>query len=692
MSEMSQLHETNDYDFNLSVLPLLEWNLDGESMSLNAPTQMTSPGHASNVVTGNEGIGESEADDEDNTRSNAELIKDTETTDRGHEVATPDLSREDLESRSSAAISTSDLGIQWDLKVSVEKRNAWLHKIVVEYIHDDNSIGHCLAYYINRYAIDISKVGKFWERIEYSDQFSILGPDIFDGDGKFRKCYYKDPIQRGTGAWGKIELNRGPLLFIERLRVTAREFRGTGLERAIVHKIIDLAHAVTSWEGKGAFQDQNRFYDQKSLTMVPRRFRQITDLNVLFVPVSHQIDYEDLRGKSRQEQYEIGLGLRELVEAFWRSLGFRRIGVSRCFGLSFDPNHASRRMPMESDCDGLAHPRMDEHSREKDKHSLWAWLLSPERKRQMEQDFIFHYLTAISTERQYLEFYKDLINRESVANQLGDNLLHIAARSLNLRCIRWLLENYNQAQNLTSARNKGGGTPFEVLKANLEGIRNRKDQNGNCQFVGYLFEEVDCIIAFKGIKKLPRTDIQYHRLTYGCTCGECVEGYISPLMKAALLYECDEIEKRSHSYAEYGFPDNMLLHIPSSVQIIQRSVPSRRSFLALLKAVAFWLRQPINPAPRRKIVISRFTSDGGQWDRDPDIAPEKWVTLAGATDAALAFIFALAKHHDSRIGDGSFEASAPDIANLKPCRNDHEFDFVERVRVFRDDEEEKAAM
>jgi len=58
-----------------------------------------------------------------------------------------------------------------------------------------------------------------------------------------------------------------------------------------------------------------------------------------------------LEGKTEEEKVVVVGWAYEKAVRFYRSMGFRRIGLSKWFGLAMDKEHASRRIAVEDDLD-----------------------------------------------------------------------------------------------------------------------------------------------------------------------------------------------------------------------------------------------------------------------------------------------------------------------------------------------------
>ena len=88
-------------------------------------------------------------------------------------------------------------------------------------------------------------------------------------------------------------------------------------------------------------------------------------------------------------------------------------------------------------------------------------------------------------------------------------------------------------------------SPMEALEGCLAYFRTLDFVDGKYRdvsdcFRGYRDEHIRKITQLKGLMQ-PLSPIQYARLQYGCSCGQCMEGYLSPRMKFTLSKQAGKI-------------------------------------------------------------------------------------------------------------------------------------------------------
>jgi hypothetical protein len=120
-------------------------------------------------------------------------------------------------------------------------------------------------------------------------------------------------------------------------------------------------------------------------------------------------------------------------------------------------------------------------------------------------------------------------------------LLHLAAASENLHALRALLEldPAGMAEDLKDAKNKDGVTPLEGLKSTMRSTRECMETLVG-MWNGYSDEGLSCEYILNKLMGLPlnaaeQTEEGYiKQRKFGCTCGTCVGGWLSPRMKFRL--------------------------------------------------------------------------------------------------------------------------------------------------------------
>jgi hypothetical protein len=123
--------------------------------------------------------------------------------------------------------------------------------------------------------------------------------------------------------------------------------------------------------------------------------------------------------------------------------------------------------------------------------------------------------------------------------------VHVAAASENVHALRALLEldPNGMAEDLKDAKNKDGMTPLEGLESSM---RSTKEFSETLLGVwnGYSDEGLSCEHLLKEAMSLPTSfpvtanNAQYlEKRRFGCTCGTCTDGWLSPRMRFRLLGE-----------------------------------------------------------------------------------------------------------------------------------------------------------
>lgn len=121
-------------------------------------------------------------------------------------------------------------------------------------------------------------------------------------------------------------------------------------------------------------------------------------------------------------------------------------------------------------------------------------------------------------------------------------LLHLTACKLKPLSMRWLLENVHHADTWKTSRDIHGYTPLEALQESLETMRTKKDcgsmvLNVSDEFRGYPDAAVSCLSLLSG---RDTSGLDGTCLRYGCTCGECLGGFLSARMRSALIFRGED--------------------------------------------------------------------------------------------------------------------------------------------------------
>lgn len=324
--------------------------------------------------------------------------------------------------------------------------------------------------------------GKLW-RAE-SHEMSSLAFKTFYQYGYLSDSLKDHPVRRGTGAW-RNELDFGPLFFVERMEVTDKEWQRLGLGRAMVNSLVQKVRKVN-------------IYPPGSFHILVTPGWLVSDLR------SEKV------GKSFREQQESNLRALDSAIAFYRSLGFRRVGASNCFALSLDPKHRSHAIATADDFDPPIEAPEDDSDTDEPQNKLLK----------LKKKLPLHHATLTMPDAECVEFYKTFTSKDGSERAQVDcrqeTLLHVAACHLKPESVKWLMEKTGLGQDLALARNISGYTPLEALEAQLE-IKRTQDVclgmsiNVSHDFHGFSPEALSCISMLLGVDLQNLTNAQLLR-------------------------------------------------------------------------------------------------------------------------------------------------------------------------------------
>ena len=390
----------------------------------------------------------------------------------------------------------------------------------------------------------------------HSRETSRLAFGLFDKYGRLRSEFENHPIIKGSGIWGQ-ELNHGNILFVEHILVS-KENRRQGIGRTMMDELLADARKKSSlffafaWPGIFYRADLRPDGDNRlkpattTLRMQARRFRRAT--------------------------------------AFCRALGFRRVGSTIWFGLAADGAHKCHTLASDSDYDPPRTPDtvLDQMS------SPFQWINDiaaardlSHRPRVVVPDFLAVLQKCLREKGEADPCWKG-------QDDDGNTILHLTTSRWHVVCVDWLLS-HNFGVQMLDMRNYRGETPLEMLQFELERFRTQRIQgpwnaNMSDRFTGYHDNAVHCLILLMRLGPPASIDPgDYLRLSRGCTCGECVEGFLSPRMFFFLLNQAStshhELESamEGHSGAEkIGTEDSRLGYLSSEVGSMFKMYPGMR--------------------------------------------------------------------------------------------------------------------
>ncbi|KAJ4211335.1 hypothetical protein NW759_012536 [Fusarium solani] len=380
----------------------------------------------------------------------------------------------------------------------------WLERIDGLAFMKGSRVGYCDAKLIRRLQIH----HKFWVAMEEpTRQTSELAFELFDRYGRLRKEFREHTVNKGTGVWGS-ELDGEDILLFESIRVEhghCRQKIGTKIVKAVLNK---------------ARRKSTKFF-----ALVKPRY------------LVEEIDI----GNTEKRLVATGA-----AEQFFRSIGFRRVGTSGWFAFTDDSSHPSKRLETSDDWNQSRFTQVPQST-----VATFARLRGPD---MVDSECVRLLQTDL---RLQLED-----NPGILLDETQNTILHLLALRTWPKSIAYAIDKWPQ---LKSLRNREGYTPLEALQTLMETSRTTRTENGKTHVVfdgfrGFSSVQIALLGTFEGVNvcdldKVPKdviarvfttpkqdfqripgaSEIQRTlRLKYGCTCGQCLGGFLSPRMQQAL--------------------------------------------------------------------------------------------------------------------------------------------------------------
>ncbi|KAI8668906.1 hypothetical protein NCS57_00703800 [Fusarium keratoplasticum] len=380
----------------------------------------------------------------------------------------------------------------------------WLERIDCLAFVNGNRIGYCDAKLIRRLQIH----HKFWVAMEEpTRQTSELAFELFDRYGRLRKEFREHPVNKGTGVWGS-ELDGEDILLFENIRIEPGHHRqkiGTKIVKAVLNK--------------------TQRKSTKFFALVKPRYL-VEEIEIV-----------------NSEQRAVAT---EAAEQFFRSIGFRRVGTSGWFAFTDDSTHPSKYLETSDDWNQPRFAQVPQST-----VTTFARLGGSD---MVDSECVQLLQTHLPLE---------LVDNPGIlVDEAQNTILHLLALRTWPKSIAYAIEKWPQ---LKSVRNREGHTPLEALQALMETSRTTRTENGKTyvvsdDFRGFSSVQIASLGALEGVnvcdldkvskdiiarvfttpkygfQRIPgASEIQRTlRLKYGCTCGQCLGGFLSPRMQRAL--------------------------------------------------------------------------------------------------------------------------------------------------------------
>ena len=544
----------------------------------------------------------------------------------------------------------------------------WLEPIDVEVTSTANlgecgepkQVAYCKAKLIRRNQMR----DDFYGQMEPpSRETSMLAFDLFDRYGRLRSEFKTHPVIKGTGIWGQ-ELDRGDMLLIEEVFVN-QDYRRQRLGRRMIESLLTCARQKT-WS----------FF-----AFVWPAFLKLHDLRLEW----NSLQDDAARNRMADREHDRAV-------MFYRSLGFRRVGSTIWFAMASNNDHPSHQLTSTEDFNPPKPPLTALHSLLSPFQqigdpppSALDQMLNPQPRENPDFFGVLHNCMQQKGSADACWTSKD---------KDGNTVLHLAASIFNVACVEWIL-NQDFGTQLLQLSNNHGETPLELLQFKLEKLRTQRVINEltvpvSDRFEGHSDSAVRCLILLKGVDSV-KSLVESQgpdallRIVGGCTCGQCLKGFLSPRMSHALLYQahigCDMMNDDIDQWSGpewVEFHEHYLGYLPSRVlNNLKTNKSMRQGFVNLWLHIATCLEMGKVPNEPNVLDVVR---DASEWPP----ATRNFLQRGGTVESVFLAICRCAMEEDEWTGDGEYQkTSNEDIANLPECRNDREFGCVSGICGYR---------
>ena len=276
----------------------------------------------------------------------------------------------------------------------------------------------------------------FYDRMAGASRLTrILAFELFDRYGCLKPQFKENPVFRGTGIWGR-ELGRENILLIEHVLVN-KEYRRQGLGQMMINSVFTTARNL---DFRGDF-----FSSASPTCLGPDNLNRMPDS-----PSNNTSPTEPVEDHEPNSEYDRTI-------RFFRAFGFLRVGFTKWFAMSSNPEHRSNQFDFTYDVDPKKSPSTPLHPL----LSLFQSTLDEESDWKPCDD------------RDWLGMPHECMQQVGPADACwmskgsgGTTLLHLAALISSPSCIEWIL-NQEFGPPMLRLRNDRAETPVESLQSKL---------------------------------------------------------------------------------------------------------------------------------------------------------------------------------------------------------------------------------
>ncbi|KAH7014211.1 uncharacterized protein B0I36DRAFT_397667 [Microdochium trichocladiopsis] len=467
---------------------------------------------------------------------------------------------------------------------------------------------------------------------EPSQETSAMGFELF---GRYGHLQDKHKTS-GSSIWGD-ELDNGSILLLEIVKVD-KEYRRLGLATRLCNAVLDITRPKCN----------------------PKTWIAVARTAVLNASVEAEPDGRDWN-KAVEDQMQA-------TTALLRAVGFRRLGTSEWFAFAGDVDHPAHQLSAANDYNSPVFADRDfagpsEQLSEKIRSETVSDAMTLQELKLQAQ---IHGLAHADW---------------CTPNSHGHTILHLAATASKAQCIAWIIDNFAQ---LRDAQNSASQTPLDLCLDRMERLRSQL-QHGFLvlvvadHFTGFGTKFVDTVCALKGLKS--PSPIELLRIKFGCSCGQCVDGFLSPRMLELLSTNAESVHGHLELTLEYigddgpAFAEDTAMCYPSLPPAIVSRMRTNKSvragFVAMFGHFATCLQAGRVP---NEANVRQVIQEASEW---PPVT-RNYLESVGTVAAVGACLFASTMDVSPHAGDGTvldgLEPGAYDA--LLKCRNDEDFGFV----------------
>ena len=560
---------------------------------------------------------------------------------------------------------------------------------------DSPIVGECTARLIDR---DQIRATFHRDMEEISNDAANLAFDVFDRWGCLKSAYQRHPIKKGTGVWGP-ELNSGRFLLIETLAIEEQYQRkgyGKKLFRQVWEKAQEMVAQIDDkwradrisnfkevWGTEASDREPPIAFDDWIDRVGPglrsgQQEASACDFAIVWAEVLNTREVlVQADGLSSAESEKFYQEKYTALEHYWRAMGFRRIGSSPYFCLAKDSEHPAHLLAPQDDYMRPAALRFSPRGGVQD-----FPILTPVPEQGNFEHTTLKDIEAKELLEARLQSHPATHPSWLSVDRHGNNILHILAREYKSEALTWTLS-LPFADSLRSVRNFEGETPLEALETQIESDRSFREVAlarvvTADKYSGLASNQLQCLERLKCIESPSHDELR--RLCFGCTCGLCLGGFLSP--RAAYSLECQgdmsyDLLNESLGYGDAedwcDSWDGFLEHLAPRVKANLRTNKSmRQGYTNLFSFISPTLKAKRLPTTRN---ILDLQAASNEW---PPVT-RHYLQRGGTVHAVLQACFDRAILHDQYLGDGFHEeVFQSKIDALPVCRNDREFVFARR--------------